>query len=421
MGCQQSIAITTSAAATMSETPTTEKVKVATVDPAAVLNATSIAKTLTISDQHATILLTTKTAGSGDGGDDDSDEKKALLKLTLVPFHKADLLPPRPPNDQEEKAKQSEKETQAQLERDEQDHSKKVLTFLSQFDWKMTSESGAEYSFHEAFPKTTVADNGGENETKEPALKKSKKEETTGDERKTTAPAKTGVFKAELIYPASDRQLARAMPNPGFAMVVETPAVYQAVTKPFIDGIVASGSLSWLQNIVQVKKEQERLLWNADHWILNIDTKWRSHPPALTVPRQEWYQHESTADLYCLGIFKEDGVASLRDLTGKHLPILREMLDQGPKVIEQVYGVPKDQLRIFVHYQPQFYHFHVHYTRLENDTGAQVQKAHLLSDIIQDLEADPDCFQKKRMTYKLSLKEKLYHLLKAHESEREEK
>ena len=105
-------------------------------------------------------------------------------------------------------------------------------------------------------------------------------------------------------------------------------------------------------------------------------------------------------------------MASLRDLTAAHLPLLREMLEQGPKTIEQIYGVPKDQLRIFVHYQPQFYHFHVHYTRLENDIGAQVEKAHLLSDIIQDLEADPDCFKKKTMTYKLSLKDKLYHLLK---------
>jgi m7GpppX diphosphatase len=122
-----------------------------------------------------------------------------------------------------------------------------------------------------------------------------------------------------------------------------------------------------------------------------------------------------------LGILKADTVASLRDLKGDHIPVLREMLDQGPKVIQEVYGIPKDQLRIFVHYQPQFYHFHVHFTRLENDTGCQVEKAHLLSDIIQDLEADPLCFQKKTIVYKLSLKEKLYKLLAAHEEEKTDK
>ena len=28
------------------------------------------------------------------------------------------------------------------------------------------------------------------------------------------------------------------------------------------------------------------------------------------------------------------------------------------QVIEEIYGVPPDELRVFVHYQPQFYHFH---------------------------------------------------------------
>lgn len=392
--------------------------------PATVIRETRAAKTLTISDQHANILLTTKKKTTKEDGSE--VEEKALLKLTLVPFHKAALLPPRRPNTTEEAtAKESAK---AVLDLQDQEHSEKVLTFLSQFDWKMTSESGAEYSFHEAFPKKTGGHDAASNrETEEPATKKAKKKAKIKDEGNTLN--KVSIFKAELIYPASDRQLARAMPNPGFAMITETPAIYRAVTKPYIDGIVASGSLSWLQNIVRVKKEKERLLWNADSssggegggWILNVDTKWRSHPDALTIPRKEWYQHESAADLYCLGIFKDDGIASLRDLRGKHLPLLREMVDQGPKVIEEVYGVPKDQLRIFVHYQPQFYHFHVHYTRLENDIGAQVERGHLLSDIIQDLEADPDYFQKRTVVYKLSLKEKLYHLLKAHESDSESK
>lgn len=361
-------------------------------DPAVVLATVAEARTLTISDQHATILLTQK-----------DPEAKALLKLTLVPFHKTELASlSRVDLDEEEKLSEEEQAAiKEKREKGAKEHSSRVLAFLSKYNWKMTSESGAEYSFHEAVPKSLVPEEE-EVPAKEPALKKAK----------TDDPA--GVFKAELIYPAPERQLSRAMPSPGLALVNETSALYQAVTKPFIADIVSSGSLSWLKNIVEVKKEQERLLWNADGWILNIDTKWRSHPDALIVPREEWYKHESTVDLYCLGILKRDGIASLRDLTGDHLPLLREMLEQGPKVIQEVYGIPKDQLRIFVHYQPQFYHFHVHFTRLENDTGVQVEKAHLLSDIIQDLEADPERFQKKTLVYKLSLKDKLYKLLAAH-------
>jgi m7GpppX diphosphatase len=340
-----------------------------------------------------------------------------------VPCHKTDLacLPHRDDTEEEQLSPEEKAANKVIYEQQEKEHSTKVLTFLSKFDWRMTSNSGAEYSFHEVFPKS--ASFAGDKEANESALKKSKtnQESMVAAKQNKIGSTPTASFMAELILPASERQLSRAMPSPGFALVTETPTLYEAVTKPYIQDIVSSGSLSWLQNIIQVKKEKERLLHNAEHWILNVDTKWQSHPNALTTPREQWYKHESTSDLYCLGILKQDGIASLRDLTGEgkgqHISVLREMLEQGPQVIETVYGVKKDQLRIFVHYQPQFYHFHVHFTRLENDIGAQVEKAHLLSDIIQDLENDPWCFQKRTLVYKLSLKDKLYQLLTSHESE----
>ena len=43
-------------------------------------------------------------------------------------------------------------------------------------------------------------------------------------------------------------------------------------------------------------------------------------------------------------------------------------------------------LRIFVHYPPQFYHFHVHFTNVSVDVGVSTERAHLLDDIIENLE-----------------------------------
>lgn len=400
-------------------------------DPASVLAAAKTAKTLTISDQHATILLhlarPAKSIKNGGPGDDDNtnlmnedEEEKALLKLTLVPFHKNDLacLPREDPTDYAIEGKGSLDEMASntkQREQDERDHSSKVTSFLSKFNWRMTSESGAEYSYHEANLRPNTPQGTGD--MQEPVPKRAKSDTPS---RNTSLVDETegthSAFKAELIYPASERQVSRAMPSPGMAMVYETPTIYESVTKPFIDSIVSSGSLSWLHNIVQVKKEKERLLYNGNEWILNVDTKWRTHPDASTVPRSEWYKHDSVAELYCLGILKADGVATLRDLTVQHhLPVLREMIKHGPKVIEEIYGVKADQLRIFVHYQPQFYQFHVHFTRLENDTGCQVERAHLLSDIIQNLESDPEFYRKRTMVYKLSVQDKLYNLIETHQ------
>jgi hypothetical protein len=48
------------------------------------------------------------------------------------------------------------------------------------------------------------------------------------------------------------------------------------------------------------------------------------------------------------------------------------------------YGLEPDELRIFVHYQPSYYHLHVHFMHVKHDAGAGMAagKAHLLDDLI---------------------------------------
>jgi len=44
---------------------------------------------------------------------------------------------------------------------------------------------------------------------------------------------------------------------------------------------------------------------------------------------------------------------SLRSLRAEHIPLLKAILDEGSAAIELVYGVAADQLRVYLHYQPQ--------------------------------------------------------------------
>jgi m7GpppX diphosphatase len=38
--------------------------------------------------------------------------------------------------------------------------------------------------------------------------------------------------------------------------------------------------------------------------------------------------------------------------------MLRNILDQGLRSIREVYGVEPERIRVYVHYLPQFFHFH---------------------------------------------------------------
>jgi m7GpppX diphosphatase len=312
------------------------------------------AQTLSVSDQHATVLVK-----------NDEQTEQSLVKLTVIPFHR-------------EVFQASE--------------SNKILSFLNDYDFSLTSESGAEYSYHDALPKKPLF--------------------LSRFLRGHALPANMGAFKVELISPASDRQIQRAMPKPGMVLIEETPEMYATVAKPYIQSIIEGGSLSWIENVVSGKKERERLLLDQEDFILNVDTKWRSHPDANAVPRSEWYGHESVVDLYCLAIVKDGGIASLRDLNSKHIPVLQSIVKDGSESIEKIYGVQRNQLRIFVHYHPQFYRFHVHFTRLWNEVGCQVERGHLVSDIIQNLQMDGEFYSKRTITYKLPINDKLYMGLK---------
>jgi len=339
---------------------------------------------LTVSDQHATLLLThtneapisvDEISAAADDQNTTTKTTQSLLKLTIVPFHKQ-LLGSNPVISQEDIEKGQVAERNC-LKHDPS-ASDKILSFLKQYTFQLSSDSGEEYSYYTASP---------ENDKINP---KGIEEMLNG----------VGKFDVELISPATPNQINRAMPSLGHVLIEETPQMYLQCTKPYIQTVVDSGSISWIKNLVEVKKEKERLLVNHDDFIINIDTKWRSHPPPLTTPREEWMNHPSTVDLYCLGICKQSGITCLRDLTSEHIPLLKAMMKEGLEAIKSTYGVDQDQMRVFIHYQPQFYHFHIHFTRLENEVGCSVERGHLVSDVIQNLSLE-DYYKKRTIAYKL--------------------
>ena len=171
---------------------------------------------------------------------------------------------------------------------------------------------------------------------------------------------------------------------------------------------------AWIYKCLDLSKERERVLFNDTDpetgFLLNVDTKWKTHPKCTedATERKLWKGHEAIRDLYCLAICHRRDIRSLRDLTAAHLPLLRNIRDVGVDTVCDVYGVQPHELRVFVHYQPQFYHFHVHFTRLHSDLGCQVERAHLLQDIIDTLEADGNAYAKKlTLYYQLKANDKL--------------
>ncbi|XP_058050847.1 m7GpppX diphosphatase isoform X2 [Ahaetulla prasina] len=161
-------------------------------------------------------------------------------------------------------------------------------------------------------------------------------------------PPELNEIKTTVVYPATEKHLQKYLSRSVY-LIQETGEDYKNITLPFIE----SQSIS-----IQLE------------------------------------------DLYLIAVCHRRGIKSVRDLTAEHLPLLRNILKEGGEAIQKRFGLAKAQLRVYVHYQPSYFHFHVHFTALSYDApGCSVERALLLSDVMYHLELDSQYYQKCPLTF----------------------
>lgn len=214
-------------------------------------------------------------------------------------------------------------------------------------------------------------------------------------------------LKVTIIYPASEKHIVKFSAQPKH-LLEETAQDYQTVTLPHLER--EQLSLEWLYNVLEHRKEQDRIVFEDPSddtgFILLPDLKWDG---------------KTLEQLYLLALVRVRGIKSLRDLTGEHLPLLRNIKERGTEAIRERYGIGADKLRVYLHYQPTFYHLHVHFTFLQHDPpGIQCEKSHLLATVIGNLELVPDYYQRATLCCVFKETDKLYEKLRAAKEKEEQ-
>lgn len=120
--------------------------------------------------------------------------------------------------------------------------------------------------------------------------------------------------------------------------------------------------------------------------------------------------------LYLVLIVNRGDIRSVRDLNLSHLEYLQTLENRIKEIVPLQYDISSDQLRLFIHYQPSYYHFHIHVVNVEHPglgDGITAGKAILLEDVIEQLHyLGNEGFEKKTITYVLSQKHKLWEAIK---------
>jgi len=91
----------------------------------------------------------------------------------------------------------------------------------------------------------------------------------------------------------------------------------------------------------------------------------------------------------------------------------RSLVFYFQKAIQDTYNLPASKIHAYVHYQPSYYHLHVHFLHIKFDApGFGADRAHLLTDVMDNIELRNDFYQKKTLTYCLREQEDLYKCYK---------
>ncbi|KAJ7281611.1 scavenger mRNA decapping enzyme [Mycena rebaudengoi] len=172
-----------------------------------------------------------------------------------------------------------------------------------------------------------------------------------------------GDVKINIICPATDVHIRKYSEQKSI-LVRETPDIYRRIVEPYI-------------------REQSKILFPLLDFIILPDM-----------------------NLYLVAIVRNKNIRSLRDLRADT-------------------GLERGGLRMYIHYQPSYYHFHVHIVNAnyEAGTGMSVGQAHLLDDVISLLELDEEnmkgsstgqgIFERMTLTYGLGDQHGLYATMKA--------
>lgn len=207
--------------------------------------------------------------------------------------------------------------------------------------------------------------------------------------------------KVNLVYPATETHI-RKYQSQELHMVSETPEMYTKYVEPWI-ATQKGERLRWVHNILFEGKEAETFVHHERN----------PHTGFVLLPDMKW-DRVNLRLLYLIAIVNRGDISSVRDLRGADVDFLQQVRRQILAVTEKAYLVPQNQLRLFVHYQPSYYHFHIHVVNVAHPglgDGINAGKAILLDTVIENIELMGDYYQRATMHYQLGENHGLWELL----------
>jgi len=139
----------------------------------------------------------------------------------------------------------------------------------------------------------------------------------------------------------------------------------------------------WIYNIIDGLAEQDKILFRDNNIIV--------------IPTYLW-DSKNIEKLHILCLPTDKNLRTIRDLTSYHIPLLQRIKDATLEVIQDIYSLKEENLKIFFHYDPSTYHLHIHFINTANtESWSSVEYSHDLDSVIFNLTIDSDYYKKIKL------------------------
>lgn len=202
--------------------------------------------------------------------------------------------------------------------------------------------------------------------------------------------------KVDVVWPATETHIAKYRPSKP-RCIVETPEMYDTVVKPYIETMLGD-RIQWVKAILFEGAEADRVIYRDD----DPETGF------VLLPNSKW-DGKTVESLYLLVLVKREDLRSIRDLTTEHLPLLENIKDQVTRQVKERFGLDASELKLYFHYQPSYYHLHVHVANVamdQSDFGRSI----LFDNVVDTVNRGGF----KNISYNISEGHKLWGSFKSH-------
>lgn len=169
-------------------------------------------------------------------------------------------------------------------------------------------------------------------------------------------------------------------------LIEETPNMFWSMDmQHHMNKMITSPKTGWVQDIIQLKREQENIKLYTDEFVFLPDTK---------NIYKRWRQQQHGVCLNWMAIVINPALRNIRDLKQEHIPLLRKIKQMGiDRIKEEFPHLGSDDIMIYANYPPSIHTLHFHFCfPFFSASAYDAFRIHSIDHIINNLNIKPDYY-----------------------------